>query len=247
MARKAFTLIELLVVIAIIAILAALLFPVLSRSKETAKKASCLTNIRQIGMAAMMYVSDYDGAYPQGKRTTAQPEVDDADGGYEEPDLGSVFDMLLPYTGSGSKKANEKLDRIRVYACSTDPDPFGKVCAQTNPDAPDVTSYVVNGFYVFGLRESEVSAPASSIYFAERRSQSSDGSPPYCDNIYRPWWNSSSPQAPEDEMDADSGAVATKRHLDFANYAFADGHAKAMTWSQTYSPPGVNLHLARLP
>src|ERR1700676_4164590 len=61
--RNGFTLIELLVVIAIIAILAAILFPVFARARESAKKTSCLSNTKQIGLAAMMYLNDYDDTY----------------------------------------------------------------------------------------------------------------------------------------------------------------------------------------
>jgi prepilin-type N-terminal cleavage/methylation domain-containing protein/prepilin-type processing-associated H-X9-DG protein len=64
MKRRGFTLIELLVVIAIIAILAAILFPVFSRAREQARKASCLSNLKQVGMALMMYVQDWDEKYP---------------------------------------------------------------------------------------------------------------------------------------------------------------------------------------
>jgi prepilin-type N-terminal cleavage/methylation domain-containing protein/prepilin-type processing-associated H-X9-DG protein len=61
--RSGFTLIELLVVIAIIAILAAILFPVFARARENARKANCLSNLKQIGTAHMMYAQDYDEVY----------------------------------------------------------------------------------------------------------------------------------------------------------------------------------------
>lgn len=62
--RRAFTLIELLVVIAIIAILAAILFPVFARAKEAAKKTACLSAIRQISQANLMYQNDADDLLP---------------------------------------------------------------------------------------------------------------------------------------------------------------------------------------
>lgn len=64
--RRGFTLIELLVVIAIIAILAAILFPVFARAREQAKRTSCLSNLKQLALAAMMYGQDYDELLPVG-------------------------------------------------------------------------------------------------------------------------------------------------------------------------------------
>ena len=58
--RRGFTLIELLVVIAIIAILAAILFPVFAHARDKALAATCLSNLKELGLAAMMYVQDYD-------------------------------------------------------------------------------------------------------------------------------------------------------------------------------------------
>jgi prepilin-type N-terminal cleavage/methylation domain-containing protein/prepilin-type processing-associated H-X9-DG protein len=65
--RKAFTLIEILVVVAIISILAAILFPVFARARENARRSSCMSNLKQMGIAMMMYVQDYDETYPRSR------------------------------------------------------------------------------------------------------------------------------------------------------------------------------------
>jgi prepilin-type N-terminal cleavage/methylation domain-containing protein/prepilin-type processing-associated H-X9-DG protein len=66
--RKGFTLIELLVVIAIIAILAAMLFPVFARARESARKIQCLSNVKNIAMAVQIYLTDYDRLWPNEHR-----------------------------------------------------------------------------------------------------------------------------------------------------------------------------------
>ena len=71
--RSGFTLIELLVVIAIIAILAAILFPVFAQAREKARAISCISNLKQIGTASMMYTQDYDETIvPAGNRYAHQ-------------------------------------------------------------------------------------------------------------------------------------------------------------------------------
>jgi len=64
---RAFTLIELLVVIAIIAILAAILFPVFARARENARRSSCQSNMKQLGLGFLQYAQDYDEKFPQGQ------------------------------------------------------------------------------------------------------------------------------------------------------------------------------------
>jgi prepilin-type N-terminal cleavage/methylation domain-containing protein/prepilin-type processing-associated H-X9-DG protein len=71
---RAFTLIELLVVIAIIAILAAMLLPALARAKEAGKRTACLNNLRQVSLAAQMYVSESQGFYPPRSDTDRWPD-----------------------------------------------------------------------------------------------------------------------------------------------------------------------------
>jgi prepilin-type N-terminal cleavage/methylation domain-containing protein len=72
MRHRAFTTIELLVVIAIIALIAALLFPVISHAREAGRRTRCLSNLRQIGMALQLYLGDYDETFPMNRFPDAQ-------------------------------------------------------------------------------------------------------------------------------------------------------------------------------
>ena len=241
MNRRGFTLIEVLVVIAIIAVLAALIFPVFSRAKLEGKKTSCLSNLSQIGVATSLYLNDFDGNYPKTKRHTDQPEVDDADGSFDEPFLGSVFVLLYPYAGGG-EAANDDVSNRPVFSCPVDADPFGKACTLIAPDAPALTSFVANAYFVFGLTESLLAKPSETILFSERRSSEDATFAPFCDDIYHPWFNVQNPVAPNIDMGESGGAIAVRRHSELSNFAFADGHVKTLPWGKTYAPPSLNLH-----
>lgn len=102
MNRKGFTLIELLVVIAIIAILAAILFPVFAQARAKAKQASCLSNMKQIGLGLMMYAEDYDATLPS---SYYYQNGVNSDGGYVH-----WSGMIMPYV------KNE-----RIFVCPENP------------------------------------------------------------------------------------------------------------------------------
>jgi prepilin-type N-terminal cleavage/methylation domain-containing protein/prepilin-type processing-associated H-X9-DG protein len=89
--RRGFTLIELLVVIAIIAILAAILFPVFAQARDAARKASCTSNMKQVGLAMLMYTQDYDETFPFAAYNPAGET------------LIMWYDLIEPYVKSGTK------------------------------------------------------------------------------------------------------------------------------------------------
>ncbi|MCW5937758.1 MAG: prepilin-type N-terminal cleavage/methylation domain-containing protein [Fimbriimonadaceae bacterium] len=101
--RRAFTLIELLVVIAILAILAAILFPVFTSAKGAAHRATCLSNMRQVGLAHTMYVDESDGRMPDRRDLKSS-----LPGGYlpwnswplSDPRAGWAGAVLRPYAGN---------------------------------------------------------------------------------------------------------------------------------------------------
>jgi prepilin-type N-terminal cleavage/methylation domain-containing protein/prepilin-type processing-associated H-X9-DG protein len=101
--RRAFTLIELLVVIAIIAILAAILFPVFAQAKAAAKKTECISNVRQLGTATMMYLQDNDGYYPKRIDGTDNDGVD------------QWVDMIQPYVKAGKDGKTSPMSKCSEY------------------------------------------------------------------------------------------------------------------------------------
>jgi prepilin-type N-terminal cleavage/methylation domain-containing protein len=92
-----FTLIELLVVIAIIAILAAILFPVFAQARESARKTACVSNVKQLGLAVMMYTQDYDEMYPCNSWDGAFMGTSDNDIRQDRPRMTLWMWRIMPY------------------------------------------------------------------------------------------------------------------------------------------------------
>ena len=109
--KKGFTLIELLVVIAIIAILAAMLLPALSQAREKARQAVCISQLKQIGIATIMYAQDFNDYIPQ-KAGQAIGSV--ATSGYYYP---PVILWNEGYIGSGGSMGNKGFE---IFRCPSD-------------------------------------------------------------------------------------------------------------------------------
>ena len=122
--RRAFTLIELLVVIAIIAILAAILFPVFARARSQARKTTCASNLKQIGLAFLMYAQDHDETFPVHWDALRRGQWGDIDV--------QVVGVLVPYIKQGittSASSNLQLG-TGIWLCPEDHVAGGPLGAQ---------------------------------------------------------------------------------------------------------------------
>ncbi len=230
--QRGFTLIELLVVIAIIAILAAILFPVFAQAREKARQTSCVSNMRQMGMAITMYVTDNEGYPMHSSPSNWNPRK-------------RWPDYVFPYS------KNEKL-----FTCPSAPaDLFRKPWAH-NPQLffggyGYNYQYLGNARFPFSAPDALVQAPAETVVVADTFGCGYDAGVQNAGNyaVDPPLTSSRGSGAPTGYYGkgAECGgawgcrAVPAERHTGMVSVTFADGHAKAMKLSRLddYNGDGV--------
>lgn len=224
--RKGFTLIELLVVIAIIAILASILFPAFARARENARRTSCLSNMKQIGLGFMQYSQDYDETLPPAYLVTPVSQIPpDGTVWYSDPS-GNVWfwpQLIYPYTKS-----------VQLYRC---PSSSGSVTA----GGPFALQYGANRLLIPLV---DPLTPPLKLSTINRTSESylamdSGSYTPTPDTVitpsgfhYLPGSKEAVPATvcPTGEYNSD---CVSGRHFGGVNITFADGHAK---WQKSNIP-----------
>ena len=247
---RAFTLIELLVVIAIIAILAAMLLPALSKAKQKAKQAACISNMRQIGIALTMYAGDYmvypsclTKLTPGSHHYVWQPRLltfmgNNRNAFYCPAALPqSAWDKTNNPTVQTAMGENNKLD------------PFGIICGDDNGNLGTRFSLGYNDWGIdrppgstitFGMgadagitpvKDTTVRSPVNMIAVADVRSDTPAGQIQFSANSTPPvWW-----QAGQDPSGLHP-QVPCNRHNYNTDLLFADGHVESAKRNDVIDP-----------
>jgi len=235
--RKAFTLIELLVVIAIIAILAAILFPVFAKAREKARQTACTSNLKQMGLAILQYVQDYDETFPVGS-------------GYNGPCRGwagqvypyiksyNVFacpdDTTVPTSGSGFFTMSYGMN----VSLGTSTTGYNVYLPQTMSclvaPASTVALLEVQGFQTWFVRTGlEGDSPSTAGFCMSYTSPKEDNMAlTLAYQIANPSSNCSSGMSlngtPVAYPPGPYAGYGANRHTGMGNYLFCDGHVKAI-------------------
>ncbi|HUA65116.1 MAG TPA: prepilin-type N-terminal cleavage/methylation domain-containing protein [Alphaproteobacteria bacterium] len=223
--QRAFTLIELLVVIAIIAILAAMLLPVLARAKQTALRIQCLNNLKQLGDAAEVYLTDNQSIFPP--RWTADRWPDKFYDSY-----GRKLQILLcpsemtnsPLTAGASPSNNVADASARSYLINGWNDWFKNVLSDD-----DFNSYMA-GTYPQGMRQTDIRQPVDTILLGEKSSQAGD--------FYADLLNGDDIDLVVNQSRHDSTGSANQTGMGNggSNYVLCDGSARFIKFPFTLNP-----------
>ncbi|RYX82009.1 DUF1559 domain-containing protein [bacterium] len=212
---RAFTLIELLVVIAIIAILAAILFPVFARARENARRSSCQSNLKQIGLGVLQYTQDYDEKFPMV--------------------LNGGDTVTAGITNGWAVVIQPYIKSTQLYQCPSETNPAGDVAATAGPFR--FTDYCYNTRFGIvsgtGVSIAVLDQAALTIMAADASGNGGayyiGGPSSKCDG------NGASGIAPTTTIipaayggSAWDPASTGIRHLETGTYLFADGHVKSL-------------------
>ena len=208
--KSAFTLIELLVVIAIIAILAAILFPVFARARENARRSSCQSNLKQIGLAVIQYQQDYDEKFPLLRNNA------NSGGGPAGNGFGGVWVTIQPY-----------LKSVQILQCPSEPTPPSDCGTSYTAGCGDYAYNLLLGWDVpadnnRGLAISAVGSVSTTVMILDGYARYGDEWSLGCGID-----NGLPCSGPGLATFGGGDNKAAQRHLETQNVLFCDGHVKA--------------------